>query len=213
MKNIKCILFDCDGVLVDSEIIGNKVMIAMAQEYGFEMTTEDSIHFFNGKSIYENLQLIETKINRKLPDSFESEYRKQSFEAFKKEIKPIAGVTEFINNLSVDFCVASNGPIDKMELNLSLTGLLDKFENKMFSAFQINSWKPDPELYIHAARVMGYTVNECIIIEDSIAGVKAGISGGFIVYGFANSHTETQLKEAGAILFYSYEELTLLLSE
>ena len=213
MENIKCIIFDCDGVLVDSEIIGNQILISMAKEFGLEMTIETAIEKFNGRSLKDCFNQIQNLINQKLPNDFETEYRKKTFEAFKNELKPINGVKKFIDGLNVSYCVASSGPIEKIVLNLTTTELINKFENKIFSSYQINSWKPEPEIFLFAAKEMGYEINECIVIEDSKAGIISAKKGGFKVYGFANKHNENELKEEGAIIFYSFEELENILKK
>lgn len=208
---IKCIIFDCDGVLVDTEKIGNGILLSMAAEHGFDMKIEEAYRNFNGRNLQECFQEIENSIGKKLPDTFESEYRERSFEAFKSEVKPMEGVVSFIESLKIPYCVASSGPVEKIRLNLEVAGLLDKFENKIFSSYQINSWKPDPEIFLHAAKQMGFEVQDCIVIEDSKAGVISGIKGGFKVYGFANGFNNEDLQKEGAILFNSYEELNNLL--
>ncbi|PIF29908.1 HAD superfamily hydrolase (TIGR01509 family) [Flavobacterium sp. 9] len=204
---VKCIIFDCDGVLVDTEKIGNGILLLMGAEHGFEMKLEDAYREFNGRNLKECFLHIENAIGKKLPDNFESEYRKRSFEAFKTQVKPMEGIVEFLNKLEIPYCVASSGPVDKIRLNLEVAGLLDKFENKIFSSYQINSWKPDPGIFLHAAKEMGFDVKDCIVIEDSKAGVISGIKGGFKVYGFANGYNNEDLEKEGAILFDSYEEL------
>lgn len=208
---VKCIIFDCDGVLVDTEKIGNGILLSMAAEYGFEMELEDAYRDFNGRNLKDCFRHIEDAIGAKLPESFESEYRKKSFEAFKTQVQPMEGVVSFIEKLEIPYCVASSGPVDKIRLNLEAAGLLDKFENKIFSSYQINSWKPDPGIFLHAANEMGFEVKDCIVIEDSKAGVKAGIQGGFRVFGFANGYNNSDLEEEGAMLFYTYEELREIL--
>jgi beta-phosphoglucomutase-like phosphatase (HAD superfamily) len=102
-------------------------------------------------------------------------------------------------------------PLKKIKLNLEVAGLLDKFEGKIFSSYQIKSWKPEPGIFLFAAKEMGFDVKDCIVLEDSKAGVKAGISGGFKVYGFANGYNNEDLENEGAILFDTYEELSGLL--
>lgn len=208
---VKCIIFDCDGVLVDTEKIGNGILLEMASEHGFEMKIEDAYRDFNGRNLKECFQHIETAIDKKLPDNFESEYRERSFEAFKTQVKPMEGVVDFIEKLQIPYCVASSGPVEKIRLNLEVSGLLEKFEGKIFSSYEIKSWKPDPGIFLFAAKEMGFEVKDCIVIEDSKAGVKAGVSGGFKVYGFANGFNNADLAEEGAILFKTYEELEELL--
>ena len=208
---VKCIIFDCDGVLVDTEKIGNEILLSMAAEHGFEMKIEDAYSNFNGRNLKECFLHVENCIGKKLPDNFESEYRKRSFEAFKTQVKPMEGVVDFIEKLKIPYCVASSGPVEKIRLNLETAGLLDKFENKIFSAYQINSWKPDPGIFLFAAKEMGFEVKDCIVVEDSKAGVMAGIRGGFKVYGFVNDNNFDDLKNEGAIVFSSYDELKELL--
>jgi HAD superfamily hydrolase (TIGR01509 family) len=208
---VKCIIFDCDGVLVDTEKIGNGILLSMAAEHGFEMKLEDAYRDFNGRNLKECFLHIENAIAKKLPESFENEYRQRSFEAFKTQVKPMEGVLAFINKLKIPYCVASSGPVDKIRLNLEVAGLLDKFENKIYSSYEINSWKPEPGIFLHAAKEMGFGVKDCIVIEDSKAGVISGISGGFKVYGFANGFNNDDLEKEGAILFNSYEELSEML--
>jgi HAD superfamily hydrolase (TIGR01509 family) len=208
---VKCIIFDCDGVLVDTEKIGNEILLTMASEHGFEMKIEDAYRNFNGRNLKDCFRHIESAIDKKLPVNFESEYRERSFSAFKTQVKPVEGVEDFIAQLKIPFCVASSGPVDKIRLNLETAGLLDKFENKIFSSYQIKSWKPDPEIFLFAAKEMGFDVKDCIVVEDSKAGVKAGISGGFKVYSFANEYNNDELEQEGAILFKNFEELKSIL--
>jgi len=205
--DIKCIIFDCDGVLVDTEKIGNGILLSMSAEYGFEMELEQAYRDFNGRILKECFLHIENAIGKKLPENFETDYRQKSFEAFKTQVKPMEGIVAFLNQLTIPYCVASSGPVDKIRLNLEVAGLLERFENKIFSSYQINSWKPDPGIFLHAAKQMGFEVKDCIVIEDSKAGVISGISGGFKVYGFANGYNNEDLENEGAILFNSYEEL------
>ncbi|MCM0667481.1 HAD family hydrolase [Flavobacterium tyrosinilyticum] len=212
---VKCIIFDCDGVLVDTEKIGNGILLAMAQEHGFEMELEDAYRYFNGRNLKDCFRHIEEAIDQKLPENFETQYREKSFEAFKTQVKPMEGIVDFIRNiekLKIPYCVASSGPVDKIRLNLEVAGLLDKFEDRIFSSYQIGSWKPEPGIFLHAAAVMGFEVKECIVLEDSKAGVRAGVRGGFKVYGFANGFNNDDLKEEGAELFYTYQELSEKLS-
>lgn len=208
---IKCIIFDCDGVLVDTEKIGNGILLEMASAHGFKMELEEAYRSFNGRSLKDCFLHIEEAIAQKLPENFESDYRTKSFEAFKTQVKPMEGVISFIEELQIPYCVASSGPLDKMRLNLEVAGLIDKFENKMFSSYQINSWKPEPGIFLHAAKQMGFEVKDCVVIEDSKAGVIAARRGGFKVYGFANGFNNDDLEKEGAILFESYEELKALL--
>ncbi|MEM8522314.1 HAD family hydrolase [Flavobacterium sp. PL12] len=212
INNLKCIIFDCDGILVDSESIANQVLLSMAEPFGLKISMEEAVKKFNGRRLNSIFEQIEILINKKLPESFETEFRKRTFEAFKTDLKPIKGVKEFIDSLNINFCVASSGPVEKITLNLTTTGLIEKFENKIFSSYQINSWKPEPETFLHACKQRGFEIEECVVIEDSVAGVIAAVKGGFKVYGLANENNAQDLINEGATVFYSYEELAQILN-
>jgi len=207
MKNLKCIIFDCDGVLVDSETIGIRILLSMANEHGFEMTHDQGIKQYSGRRFTDCLAEIENAIQKKLPDNFEEEFRRRSYEAYKSDLQPIKGAKEFVESLTIAFCVASSGPVEKIRHNLITTGFIEKFENKIFSAYQIQRWKPDPGIFLYAASEMGFSVNECIVIEDSIAGVVAAVNGGFKVFGYANENSAQDLENEGATVFYDYQQL------
>jgi len=208
----KCIIFDCDGVLVDSEKISSKILVDMANALGANINMDYAEHNFTGKSLNSVFLKIENLTAKKLPDNHEKVYRDQSFAMFKEKLQPIKGIHKLLDEISVPYCVASNGPVNKMVLNLSIANLLDKFENRMFSAYQIKRWKPDPELFLHAAREMGFAPNECVVIEDSIAGIKAACRGGFDVFGFANKLNSKEFEKEGATAFYEMESLLELLN-
>lgn len=207
----KCIIFDCDGVLVDSEEISNSVLIEMANEIGANIKMAYAIENFAGKSLKSCFEHIEKVIGKSLPNTFEKEYRKKTFSLFKTDLKPIAGIHKLLDGISIPYCVASSGPVEKIKLNLTTTQLIDKFENRIFSSYEIGSWKPNPEIFEHTARNMGFKPSECAVIEDSIAGVIAGIKGGFDVYGFANKKNEAELKKEGAKVFFEMDKLLELL--
>ena len=203
----KCIIFDCDGVLVDSEPITARLLIKMSKEIGVDIDLEFVEANFTGNSWAGCVALIEAKGNTKVPENFEQEYRRRSAEAFTKEIQPIKGIPELINSVNIPFAVASSGPVHKIRLNLGLIGLLDKFEGNIFSCWDIQIWKPDPAIYLRTAEAMGFAPKDCVVVEDSLFGVKAGVAGGFRTFGYATKHTAPALKAAGAEIIYDMEEL------
>lgn len=209
-----CIIFDCDGVLVDSEVIGVKVLLDMASEYGVTMDLQEAVEEFSGIRLREGIKMLQQKAKSPFPDDFEQTFRKRSYEVFKTEMRPVKGIREILDSLTMPFCVASSGPVEKMILNLTITGLLPYFEegNRIFSGYQINSWKPDPGIFLYAARMMGFSPAECVVIEDSKAGVIAAQRGGFKAYGYAKPFNGDELKKEGATVFYDMNELTNLLS-
>ncbi|HTG65653.1 MAG TPA: HAD family hydrolase [Flavobacterium sp.] len=207
----KCIIFDCDGVLVDSEAISIGTLVSMAKSHGAIIDETEAHQLFLGKSLEFCFDYIADLANKKLPADFEEEFRALTFDAFKKHLKPIKGIHELLAKINVPIGVASNGPADKIRLNLTTTQLIDKFEGNIFSAYDINSWKPNPELYLHAADSMGFEVQDCVIIEDSPAGVQAALSGGFDVFGFTNHANFDALQQMNIPLFDDMAQLNLLL--
>ncbi len=207
----KCIIFDCDGVLVDSESICNQVIVDLANQHGANIDLEYAMKTFVGTSLDFVIKDIESIIQKKLPSNFSSEYRRISFIRFQQEIQPVKGITEVLEQLEVPFCVASNGPLNKMALNLELTGLSKYFRGNMFSAHEINAWKPDPTLFLTAAKTMGFEPKDCAVVEDSLSGIKAGIAGGFDVFAFDHTNKMDESKQDGVTVFTEMSGLLELL--
>ncbi len=208
----KCIIFDSDGVLVDSETLSAKVFQEMAMELGFELDFETAVECFAGTSMKENLLLIEENIQGSLPVDFEKEFRERTYIVFKTDLKAVNGIADLIEKLGIPYCVASSGPVEKIRLNLGLVNLLDHFENKIYSSYDIGSWKPDPGIFLHAAKKMGFEPEECAVIEDSASGIRAAIAGGFKVYALANEKKKKTFEQLGAIAFENMKELEKLLA-
>jgi len=211
MKGYKCIIFDSDGVLVDSETLSAKVFQEMAKELGFELDFETAVEQFAGISMKENLKFIQENIQEALPEGFEEEFRQKSYKVFKSELKAVSGVHELIEKLHVPFCVASSGPVEKISLNLELVKLLHYFENRIYSSYDIGKWKPDPGIFLHAAREMGFAPEECVVIEDSDSGIRAALAGGFMVYALASEKRRKHFEQVGAVTFRNMKELEQLL--
>ncbi|MFA5327006.1 MAG: HAD-IA family hydrolase [Prolixibacteraceae bacterium] len=207
----KCIIFDNDGILVDSEAISSQVFIEMAKELGVKINLEFAIENFSGVSIKSTLEYISNKAGKELSDDFEKEFRRRTFELFKTDLKPVKGVAKLLDKITVPYCVASSGPREKLQLSLQTTNLLAKFENRIYSSYDIGSWKPNPEIFLYAAKEMGYEPNKCAVIEDSLAGVKAAKAGGFDVFAFANERNKKTMQELGATVFFDMNELYELL--
>ncbi|HKJ42831.1 MAG TPA: HAD family hydrolase [Sunxiuqinia sp.] len=209
----KCVIFDCDGVLVDSEKISAKVFQQMVSELGCHLDFEIVLEQVTGTSMKENLKFFVERLERELPDSFEAEFRKRSYKAFKTDLQPISGVHELLEKITVPLGVASSGPTEKIKQNLQTTNLLKHFDGYIFSCYDIGSWKPEPDIYLHAAKTMGFQPSECAVIEDSSVGVKAAKAGGFDVFGYANHNNKTELEKLGATTFSDMKELELLLEK
>lgn len=211
MSKYKCIIFDCDGVLVDSEPIGNQVLVDMANSYGADIDLDYAFKHFKGGSIYTCRDKIQALVNQPLSQDFIAEYRRRSYSAFKEQIQPVEGVKEVIESLSIPFCVASSGPTEKIRLNLELTGLLPYFEDNIFSCYTIEKWKPEPDVFIWAAKTMGFKPEDCVVIEDSLTGIQAAKAGGFDVFGFTAHDYNNELEAEATTTFNSIEKLLELI--
>ncbi|MFK7833005.1 MAG: HAD family hydrolase [Winogradskyella sp.] len=211
MSKYKCIIFDCDGVLVDSEPLGNQIMVDMANELGATINLDYAYQHFKGNALKNCIHQISDLISGEIPSNFESEYRRRSFNLFKSDIKPIEHVLDTLNNLTLPFCVASSGPENKIQLNLELTGLWPYFKSNVFSCYGVQKWKPDPAVFLWAAETMGFQPSECVVIEDSLVGVHAAISGGFDVFGFTAHDYKNELQKSATKTFDSFLKLPKLL--
>lgn len=207
MNKYKCIIFDCDGVLVDSEPISIQVLVDMANVHGANINLAYGMKHFKGSFMQACIDKISRLVTLPLKNNFESEYRKKSFEAFNKNIKAVDGVKKVLDSLNIPFCVASSGPENKIQLNLGLTGLLPYFENRIFSCYTIQKWKPEPDVFLWAAKTMGFKPEECLVVEDSLSGVRAAKAGGFDVFGFTAHDYDNELKAEATNTFHTMNSL------
>jgi len=205
--SIDLIIFDCDGVLVDSELLTHQVLTGLVADLGGSAELLVELESFKSKALTETFPFIEQRLGRKLPTDFEAQYREQTFTAFQAHLQPIAGVHQVLPQLRIPFCVASNGPVSKIRFNLELTGLWSYFAGKVFSCYDIQRWKPEPDIYLYAARQMGAAPARCGVIEDSVVGTQAGRSAGMTVLGYAGQSDGTALRAAGAQVFYDMHRL------
>ncbi len=211
MSHYKCLIFDCDGVLVDSEPIGNQILVDMANNLGANINLDFAMSHFKGSHFKECVSIILKLVRKPIPDTFEAEYRQRSLEEFQKHLKAIEGVTQVIEQLELPFCVASSGMESKMKFNLNLVGLLPYFENKLFSCYTIQKFKPEPDVFLIAAETMGFQPKDCIVIEDSVLGVQAAINGGFDVFGFTAHDTNNELEGLCTKTFDNMSQLLKML--
>lgn len=205
LHEAQLIIFDCDGVLVDTEPLTNRLLAEVITEAGWSVTAEDSIRMFKGRDLNEIVGDVERRVGRALPDLL-TDYRARMFEAFEDGIEPIEGVRELLDTLDArgvhQRCVASNGPMNKMEAALGSAGMLDRFDDefgrRIYSAYDIGRWKPDPGLFLHAADQFDIPPAGCVVIEDSVSGVQAAVAGGMPVIGLAGLTATEALRSAGA---------------
>lgn len=202
-KTIKAVIFDCDGVLVDSEIIASQVSLRMLKPYGFNMAPEDYAQAFAGKVEEDTLGIICNEYNIKLPKDFISKLRLEIEYGLDHELQPIKGAKETIANIAVTRAVVSNSRLVRVIHSLEIAGLSGFFDKRLFAAEMVAKPKPAPDVYLHAAQELGVHPSACLVIEDSISGVTAAYRAGMNVIGFLGaSHIfkghDLRLKEAGA---------------
>ena len=181
---VKAIIFDCDGTLVDSEVLSAEVLVEMAAEQGFAIPLPDAVDQFRGRKLADCIAEIEQSLPRPLPQDFVRQFRSRTSDAFRLRLQPVDGVSELLMSLRQRYCVASSGPREKIELSLSLTGLLPFFRGAIFSSYDLGTWKPDPGIFLHAARAMGAEPVDCAVVEDSLPGIQAGLAAGMHVFAF-----------------------------
>jgi HAD superfamily hydrolase (TIGR01509 family) len=186
--NLKCIIFDLDGTLVDSEQLGCRALLELLPEINesLEVITER----YHGGKFAEILVDIEKRFKCSIPQDFEQNYRRHVSEIFENELQPIPGAIEVLKQIDHPRCIASSGPLAKIKHSLQITGLAGFFGTNLYSAYEIGSWKPEPDLFLHAARKMGAGPDECIVVEDSPTGVKAAKAAGMVVLHFSSKPIE-----------------------
>ncbi|MEN9741312.1 MAG: hypothetical protein RIR66_268 [Actinomycetota bacterium] len=202
------IIFDCDGVLVNSEHIAVRIDQEFLLEIGIHMTPEEIIENFVGKSDEYFQNEIEKLNGTKLPSNWKSDLASRYHQAFLTELQPVEGVLEVLESVKVPICVASSGSQKKIRISLELTGLIQYFGENIFSAEQVNNGKPEPELFLFAAAKMGVDPARAVVVEDSRAGVQAGLAAQMQVFAYSGSVTpKDRLQLPGATIFDKMEQL------
>ncbi|MGW0411013.1 HAD-IA family hydrolase [Streptomyces collinus] len=182
------VIFDNDGVLVDSEPIANRVLAALLTEAGFPTTYEDSIRRYMGGTLDRVRALIRAETGSEIPAGFAQSYRERLKAAFERELRPVAGIQDVLAALAergTAFCVASSSPRDRLDLALRVTGLAPHFGHRVYSADDVLRGKPAPDLFLHAAVRMGIDPAHAVVIEDSVPGVDAAVAAGMTSIGYA----------------------------
>ncbi len=197
-KRFNLLIFDCDGVLVDSELITNRVFARMLNELGIPVSIEDMFERFVGRSMPQCLEIITRMLGRPVPDGFVEEYLTRSRDALKLELKAVPDIETVLAAVDLPFCVASSGTHEKMQTTLAITGLLPKFQGRMYSVTEVARSKPFPDVFLHAAAQQGAAAEDCAVIEDTPTGVRAGVAAGMTVFGYCAHTPRHRLIEAGA---------------
>ena len=184
MSAIKCIIFDCDGVLIDSEVISARVMIEELAQENIDIDFEYFQQNFLGRGFAKVSADIRTNSGRVISDDFETRYRSRLLNAFAQELKPMPGIFEALDALSLPCCVATSSSPTRVQNSLNITGLAHYFGNNVFTASQVKNVKPAPDLFLYAAAEMAMIPEECLVIEDSETGLEAALRAQMSVLHF-----------------------------
>ncbi|MGW7577404.1 HAD family hydrolase [Streptomyces sp. NPDC054765] len=217
------VIFDNDGVLVDSEPISNRILAAYLTELGHPTTYEESLRDYMGGAMHRIHEVVRERSGKRLPGAFDETFHARVFEEFRRRLEPVAGVVEVLEKLAADgvpYCVGSSGSHERIRVALTKTGLWERFAagrtgsgpaECIFSSQDVGRGKPAPDLFLHAAREMGVAPERCAVVEDSPLGVQAAVAAGMDVYGFTAMTPAAKLAEAGATaLFGQMAELPAL---
>jgi HAD superfamily hydrolase (TIGR01509 family) len=207
------IIFDCDGVLVNSEPISNRIMAEVLTEKGLPLSVEACYEHFMGRTMSDCVTILASRFGHRVAVDFVDQVRERTLQALREEIEPVAGVGEALARIAVPMCVASSGQLVKMRTTLQLTGLLHHFEDRLFSAAGMTRGKPYPDIFLHAAQALGADPGACAVVEDSPVGVQAGVAAGMTVFGYAALSKHDALAEAGARVFSRMHDLPALLEQ
>ena len=205
------VIFDCDGVLVDSEPLANRVLSECFQAAGFPISYDICVAKMVGLALPSCIKLAEEWHGRALPNDFFETVQSRTYQAIRDELQPISGVGAAIEAIPLPRCVASSSEMDKIQLSLSKTELAPFFADNIYSAQQVARGKPFPDLFLFAAQQMGYEPKNCVVIEDSFYGARAATAAGMAVLGYAGSGFSQQLAEEGATVFDDMTALPAML--
>lgn len=212
-NRVELVIFDCDGTLVDTEKLTNRLISNMLAERHVLISPEECIKRFAGKTLLAIIDYTETFIGPIDHKMFEYEYRERCVPLFESELVSIEGAESILQNLRAKKCIASNGPLEKMKITLKTTGLGRFFESSsIFSAYEIGKWKPDPGLFLHAARQFGINKENALVIEDSLSGVEAAINAQMEVLVY-NPSNDDELLLPGIKNFNSMSQLSHYLKD
>ena len=188
------VLFDCDGVLVDSEPVSLRLMLETLASAGLDMSPEKADELFLGRSLASAREVLTRDFGLTLTDAALEEMRVALYAAFRAELQPIAHVAETLDALPCAFCVASSSQPERIELSLEVTGLWPRFRGRAFSATMVRNGKPAPDLFLLAARTLGHDPADCLVVEDSPAGIEAAQAAGMRVAAFTGGgHAQSQV--------------------
>ncbi len=215
MDDLQLVIFDCDGVLVDSETISNGVLARMLSAEGLPTTLAEARRDYQGLLLAEVVLSAEAKLGRALPVGWLARYERERSEEFRRDLEAVPGAADVVARIAaagVAVCVASQGKLEKTRLSLELTGLRDLFaDGALFSAESVPRGKPHPDLFLRAASVMSAEPARCAVVEDTPSGVRAAVAAGMRALGYSADSDEAALRGAGAEIVSSLEHVPGLL--
>ncbi len=209
---LELVIFDCDGVLVDSERLAVRVDVTVLARLGWPLSEAEVVERFVGRSEEFMTAEIEAHLGRALPVGWEAQFQHLYRAAFDAELAPVEGVVEALDQIPTPTCVASSGSHEKMRYTLGRTDLWDRFAGRIFSSTEVARGKPAPDLFLHAARQLGVEPAAAAVVEDSRYGVQAARAAGMRVLGYAGGVTPAaRLEGAGTVVFHDMRDLPALL--
>ncbi|HKS20511.1 MAG TPA: HAD family hydrolase [Bradyrhizobium sp.] len=211
--NFDLVIFDCDGVLVDSEVISCRAHAETLTRHGYPITADEVFERFLGRSMRQATLEVEAELGRSLPDDFHTQVYAEIFRLFAASLEATPHIDEALAAISLPKCVASSGPPEKISAGLNRVGLYDRFAPHIFSAVQVRNGKPAPDLFLYAAEQMRTSPVRCLVIEDSVVGIAGALAAGMTVLGYhGGSHcrpnTANTLRAAGA--FATFDDMRQL---
>lgn len=183
-QEIDLVIFDCDGVLVDSEIISSTILIAELESSGVSVTFDYFQKYFLGRSFPKVAEAVRKTFNVALPDAFEETYRQRLLAAFETHLRPTRKVSEVLESLATAKCVATSSSPTRVKRSLALTGLTNFFGEDVFTSSLVSNGKPAPDLFFYTSEKMNVIPDRCLVIEDSLPGIEAAVSAGMHVWRF-----------------------------
>ncbi len=207
------VIFDCDGVLVDTEPVANRVLHERLSAIGIDLGYDEVLRRFVGRSRADCLRMIEALAGGALPEQFGEEWDRAFDAALREDVRPVEGIPELLRDFPLPYCVASNGEPDRMRLALAAAGLLPLVGERLFTASEVARPKPAPDLFLHAARTLGFEPARTAVVEDTTTGVRAAVAAGMIAFAYAGaSHADARaLAAEGAAVFEDMRALPGLL--
>ncbi len=205
---IDLVIFDCDGVLVDSERLLVNMEVEMFAEMGLALAVDDIVRDFVGRSDEFVRFEVGRRLGRELAPDWDAAYADRYREILDRDLKAVDGIVDALDSITLPMCVASSGSHEKMSFTLGKTGLFERFEGRIFSATEVERGKPFPDLFLHAAARMNTEPSSCVVVEDSVPGVEAAIAAGMRVFAYGGGVTPPErLARDDAVVFTDMGDL------